>query len=196
DKLGLADFTWETNAKGQPQTLVCPHGQHVPVTSSRRNAQRFRAVFQATDCENCPLVEQCPTKRLKHKPERVLGFSQHDVDLALRRLRSKQARASGQNLRAAVEATVRSVKHPFGNGKVPVRGKPRVSMVMIASALMSNLRRIHRYLANQNRPSTDEMVAEMQNKSMQRQPAFSFCTFFQVFLHSIFSTTHLGLANP
>jgi len=26
--------------------------------------------------------------------------------------------------RAAVEATVRSVKHPFGNGKVPVRGKP------------------------------------------------------------------------
>lgn len=48
--------------------------------------------------------------------------------------------------RAAAESTVRSVKHPFRNGKMPVRAKPRVSMVIIGSALMTNVRRIHRYL--------------------------------------------------
>jgi hypothetical protein len=151
DKLGLEDFAWTTNAQGKPQTVTCPHGQHVPVTSGRK-AHRFCAIFQAPDCESCPLVAQCPTKRLKRKAKRVLRFSQHQVDLALRRQRSARARASGHDLRAAVEATVRSVKHPFGNGKVPVRGKPRVSMVIVASALMSNLRRIHQHLVHQRRP--------------------------------------------
>jgi len=47
-------------------------------------------------------------------------------------------------LRSAVEATVRSLKHPFGNGKLPVRGRPRMSMMMVASAAMTNIRRIWR----------------------------------------------------
>jgi hypothetical protein len=185
DKLGLDDFTWQTHADGQPQRVTCPHGQQVPVTAGRK-AHRFCAAFQASDCENCPQVEQCPTKRLKRRPERVLRFSQHEVDLALRRQRSAQARASGQDLRAAVEATVRSVKHPFGNGKVPVRGKPRVSMVMIGSALMSNLRRIHHYLTNENRPSQEAKAVERRIESTLQQPACSFSSPFQVFLRSIF----------
>jgi hypothetical protein len=185
DKLGLDDFGWETNADGQPQVVTCPHGLHVPVTPGRK-AHRFGAAFQAPDCENCPRVKQCPAKRLKRKPERVLRFSQHEVDLALRRQRSAQARASGQDLRAAVEATVRSVKHPFGNGKVPVRGKPRVSIVMVGSALMSNLRRIHRHLVNQNRPSKTEKAAEERVESIHQQPAFSFWSQLQVILRSIF----------
>ena len=185
DKLGLDDFGWETDADGQPQAVTCPHGLHVPVTPGRK-AHRFCAAFQAPDCENCPRVKQCPTKRLKRKPERVLRFSQHEVDLALRRQRSAQARASGQDLRAAVEATVRSVKHPFGNGKVPVRGKPRVSIVMLGSALMSNLRRIHRHLVNQNRPSKTEKAAEERVESIHQQPAFSFWSQLQVILRSIF----------
>jgi hypothetical protein len=185
DKLGLDDFTWQTDADGKPQAVTCPHGQHVPVTSGRK-AHRFCATFQTPGCESCSRIEQCPTKQLKRKPKRVLRFSQHQVDLALRRQRSAQARASGQDLRAAVEATVRSVKHPFGNGKVPVRGKPRVSMVMLGSALMSNLRRIHRYLVDQNRPSEAEKVAEQRAESIHAQPAFSFSPPFQVILRSIF----------
>ncbi|NOZ51331.1 MAG: hypothetical protein GXP37_15005 [Chloroflexi bacterium] len=53
-------------------------------------------------------------------------------------------RQAAQNLRAAVEATVRSVKHPF-RGKLPVRGKFRMASMMLASALMANMRRIHAY---------------------------------------------------
>lgn len=184
-KLGLHDFTWQTGADGKPQAVTCPHGQHVPVTAGRK-AHLFCATFHAPDCESCPWAEQCPAKRLKRKRKRVLRFSQHQIDLSLRRQRSAQARASGQDLRAAVEATVRSVKHPFGNGKVPVRGKSRVSMVMIGSALMSNLRRIHRYLVDQNRPGQEQKAVERRVECTLQQLALVFSSRFQVFLCSIF----------
>ena len=145
EKLGLDDFEWGTDSDGKPQTLTCPHEQQVEVTPGQKE-HRYRAAFEAAGCESCPFLDRCSAQLLKRTPERVLRFSQREVDLALRRQRSANARASGQNLRVAVEATVRSLKHPFGNGKVPVRGKPRVSMVVIASAAMSNARRIYRYL--------------------------------------------------
>ena len=50
-------------------------------------------------------------------------------------------------MRAAVEATVREVKHPFPAGKLPVRGKFRMTCMLIGSAAMTNVRRIQRYLA-------------------------------------------------
>jgi hypothetical protein len=148
EKLGLEDFGWELDADGKPQTVTCPNGQQAEVTAGRKE-HRYRAAFDAADCKSCSFCDSCPTLLLKCIPERVLRFSQQDVEVALRRQRTADARASGQNLRAAVEATVRSIKHPFGNGKVPVRGQPRVSIVMLGSAAMSNLRRIHRYLVGQ-----------------------------------------------
>jgi hypothetical protein len=149
EKLSLDAFAWELDDNGQPQAVTCPHGQRAEVTPARKQ-DRYRAAFEAAGCAGCPFLDACPTEPLKSTPERVLRFSQQNVDLALRRQRSAEARASGQNLRSAVEATVRSVKHPFDNGKVPVRGQPRVSVVVLASAAMSNLRRIHRFLAEKS----------------------------------------------
>jgi hypothetical protein len=185
DKLSLDDFEWQIDTDGRPEAVTCPHGQHADVTAGRK-ADRFRVAVPRATCETCPLVGQCPTIPLKRTPERVLRFSQHEVDLALRRQRSTQARASGQNLRAAVEATVRSVKHPFGNGKVPVRGKPRVSMVIIASALMSNLRRIHQHLVHQRRPKKGQGALADQFSSTDQQSAVSFLSRLQVILRSVF----------
>ena len=149
EKLSLDAFAWELDDESRPRAVTCPHGQRAEVTPGRKKG-RYRAAFDAAGCESCPFLDSCPTEPLKRTPERVLRFSQQEVDLALRRQRSAEARASGQNLRSAVEATVRSVKHPFGNGKVPVRGQSRVSMVVLASAAMSNLRRIHRYLVEKS----------------------------------------------
>lgn len=145
EKLSLDAFAWELDDDGRPRAVTCPHGQRAEVIPGGKE-DRYRAAFEAAGCEGCLFLDSCPTEPLKRTPERVLRFSQQEVDLALRRQRSAEARASGQNLRPAVEATVRSVKHPFDNGKVPVRGQPRVSMVVLASAAMSNLRRIHRFL--------------------------------------------------
>jgi len=172
EKLGLEDFDWETDSDGQPQNVTCPHEQSVVVKPGRKQG-RYCASFDASDCETCPFCDQCPSNPLKRRSERVLRFSQQEVDLALRRQRSTDARASGQNLRAAVEATVRSIKHPFGNGKVPVRGKPRVSMVVIGSTAMSNVRRIHRYLVGQEKAERAGKRAQIGAESDRQLPAVS-----------------------
>jgi hypothetical protein len=145
EKLGREDLRWELDADGTPQTVTCPNGQQAEVTAGRKD-DRCRAAFDAAVCESCSFHDSCLTQLLKRTPERVLWFSHQDVEVALRRQRTADMRASGQNLRVAVEAIVRSIKHPFGNDKVPVRGQDRVSMVMLGSAAMSNVRRIHRYL--------------------------------------------------
>ena len=145
EKLNLDAFAWQLDDDGHPRAVTCRHRRRAEVTPGRSEA-RYRAAFEAAGCEDCPFLESCRTEPLKRTPERVLRFSQQDVEVVLRRQRSAEVRASGQNLRAAVEATVRSIKHPFDDGKVPVRGQPRVSLVVLASAAMSNLRRIHRYL--------------------------------------------------
>jgi len=177
EKLGLEDFDWETASDGQPQNVTCPHEQSVVVKPGRKQG-RYCASFDASDCETCPFCDQCPSKPLKRRSERVLRFSQQEVDLALRRQRSTDARASGQNLRAAVEATVRSIKHPFGNGKVPVRGKPRVSMVVIGSTAMSNVRRIHRYLVGQEKAERAGKRVQIGAESDRQLPAVSLSVSF------------------
>jgi hypothetical protein len=163
EKLGLEDLAWQVNAvDGQPESVTCPHGQQAEIVAGRKEG-RYRAAFDSSGCESCPLRDQCPTQPLKRRPENVLRFSQQDVNVALRRQRCADERASTRHLRPAVEATVRAVKHPFGNGKVPVRGKPRVGMLMIGSAAMNNVRQILRYQRSQKA-----------TESVQRRPVLSF----------------------
>ena len=45
-----------------------------------------------------------------------------------------------------MEATVRQVKHSFPAIELPVRGKFRISCLVIGSAMMTNVRRIQHYL--------------------------------------------------
>ena len=169
EKLGLEDFGWELDANGEPQTVTCPNGQQAEVTAGRKE-HRYRAAFDAAGCESCSFCDSCQTLPLKRTSERVLRFSQQDVEVALRRQRTADARASGQDLRAAVEATVRSIKHPFDNGKVPVRGQPRVSIVMLGSAAMSNARRIHRYLVGQEEAKKAKRSEENEARRDQQIP--------------------------
>lgn len=174
EKLGLEDFEWQiSDDDGQPRSVTCPHRQQTEITAGRKEG-RYRAAFEASDCENCPLRERCPAEPLKRQPGNVLRFSQHDVDVALRRQRSADERARKRHLRPAVEATVRAVKHPFGNGKVPVRGKPRVSMVMVCSAAMNNVRQINRYLRSKTEAGSGEKGGQEATRTAQRQPAPSF----------------------
>ena len=174
EKIGLEDFSWQINADdGQPQSASCPHGQQAEIAAGRKEG-RYRAAFDSCGCERCPLRDQCPTEPLKRRPENVLRFSQQDVNVALRRQRCADERASKQHLRPAVEATVRAVKHPFGNGKVPVRGKPRVGMLMIGSAAMNNVRQIHRYQRSQEETSRTETGSRKAAENAQRQPVSSF----------------------
>jgi hypothetical protein len=179
DTLGLEDFEWERSDQGKPESVTCPNGVKAQVIAGR-SRDRYLAYFSRQDCEGCPFAAACPAQPLKRRPKRALRFSTQQQQVARRRQLAAQAKASGKNLRSAVEATVRSVKHPYRHGKVPVRGQPRVTMLLIGSAAMTNVRRICRYLQDKNKPDSHKKS----QKSPSENPAFQF---FDRILH-FFST--------
>jgi hypothetical protein len=178
DRVTVADFVFTRAENGTPQAVRCPGNQEAEVVPARKPG-RFTARFEADTCAGCPLLDQCPTARLKRKPQyRILRFDQQQVNVAHRRENQRQAQASGQNLRSAVEATVRSIKHPFGNHKLPVRGPIRVSLIMIASAAMVNVRRIWRYRMGKNEAET---VQHEVNSALPSAVSSAFRTFLRSF---------------
>jgi hypothetical protein len=146
DKFSLSDFVIEQNEKGDPNLLTCPQGHSVPVLAGRTTGWQVR--FDPELCSQCPfqLDGRCRTKPQKRDPRYLLTFTTHEMRAAQRRKNYLAHQDHSHNLRSAVEATVRSVKHPFPAGKLPVRGQFRVTCMAIASAATTNVRRIQRYL--------------------------------------------------
>jgi hypothetical protein len=181
ERLGLEDFDWEIGKNGIPQGIICPQGQRVVVQPGRKK-HRCLAYFDGEVCRGCPFADQCPTRLHKRKPRRVLRFSQRDVRVALRRKQSADVRAAGKNLRAGAESTVRSVKHRYRNGKLPVRGKPRVSMVVIASAAMTNIRRIHGYEEKLREADRKAKAIQKEMEEAFKNIFWNFCGFLKCFV--------------
>lgn len=142
--LSLHTFQIDTTDAGQPELMTCPHGQAAQVVN--RPHDRFTVAFDAKQCQTCPERERCPTKQLKSKPLRKLYFRAHDLEIAHRRQRIEQDGDTIRRIRLVVESTIAAIKGPFRCGKLPVRGKFRVACLLIGSAMMVNLRRIHRHL--------------------------------------------------
>lgn len=80
---------------------------------------------------------------------------------------------------------------PFGNGKVPVRGQPRVSMVVIESAAMSNVRRIHRYEVAQRESEKAEKTNKRGARGDQQVPAASLFSSFLAQLRSFLRSLNI-----
>jgi hypothetical protein len=149
-RMGLAEFSWEVDEARIPHHVTCPGGQRVEVQPGR-SADNYRVYFDAVKCAACPRAEMCRAEPLRSQPVRRLRrLVGRDIELARLRQLVAQVKGLGYNPRAAIEATIRSCKHPFG-GKTPVRGQVRVSMFCVASAMMVNARRIWRYWMAQER---------------------------------------------
>ena len=155
--LGLYHFDTETTDAGTPVAIACPQGQRVAIASGRRG--RYIARFDVTQCNACPLRDQCPTRLMKRTPQRSLYFDRHGLEIARRRKRIFEGKHPDRNVRAAVESTIAAIKRPFHRDKLPVRGLFRVASMMVASSAMFNVRRIHRYLANNPTKNTENPAA-------------------------------------
>ena len=168
----LADFDITQDEAGVPLRLGCPQGQAVQV---ERSGDSFVAHFDPVTCGRCPhhQSERCQTKPGRHDPRFHLYFTQRKVFSAKRRQRYLAHQQDGKNLRVAVEATVRSLKHPF-RGHLPVRGQFRVSCLMIATALMVNVRRIQHYLQTKPAPSVGTPLQGAENSAQAGQNLFVF----------------------
>jgi hypothetical protein len=190
EKLHLADFEIKQTKEGKPTQITCPQGQKVKVQLSNQR-KSFVAHFEVDNCQTCPNAQACPAKPGKRDPRRHLRFTQKQANVAQRCRRSQIHQEEGRNLRAAVEATVRQVKHPFPAGKLPVRGQFRVSCMVIGSAIMSNIKRIQKH-RDLKLEKTDEKNPQIEQESIQPSSFRSFLTnFISMFSHPI--TQRLGV---
>lgn len=190
EKLHLADFTIKFNQDNQPVKVTCPRGQTEPAhPSSQKKA--FVAHFNAEVCSTCPLVSQCPAQPGKRDPRQHVRFTQAEAQASERRRRCQVQQKEGRNLRTAVEATMRSIKHPFPAGKLPVRGKFRVASMLIGSAAVSNMRRIQHYLQARSKDEMAQQVVPGAEVCTQKQAGGSFLAFASSIL-AAFS----GLVSP
>jgi hypothetical protein len=190
EKLNLADFTIKFNEDSQPVKVTCPQGQTETVHSTSQK-KAFVAHFTAEVCQICPLADKCPTRPGSRDPRHHLRFTQAVARASERRRYCQEQRKDGRNLRAAVEASMRSLKYPFRAGKLPVRGKFRVTSMLIGSASISNMRRIQRYQQARSKTETAQQVASGADKCTQEQAGDSFWAFVKTTL-AAFS----GLARP
>jgi hypothetical protein len=181
DKFSLSDFVIEQNEKGNPNLLTCPQKHSVPVLAGRTTGWQVR--FDPELCSKCPfqLDGRCRTQPQKRDPRYLLTFTTHEMRAAQRRKNHLAHQDHSHNLRSAVEATVRSVKHPFPAGKLPVRGQFRVTCMAIASAATTNVRRIQRYLIAKIKQA--KAAKSLQSDAVPATP-ISFFVFFARWLRS------------
>ena len=156
----LADFHLAYDQAGKPTYLGCPHGQIVPVQSGRTTG--FVARFDLTHCQACPAFQsQCRVRPMQQRAVAQWEFTRTELLWALRRQRHRRLRQTPGDPRAAIEATVRTVKHPSG-GHLPVRGLRRVTDMLIGAAAMANIRSILRFHKRKWKRRLAQVAAEWQ----------------------------------
>jgi hypothetical protein len=187
EKLHLADFDIQFGEDGCPAKITCPQEQTVPIGPSRQG-KAFVALFDPERCAACPLGDKCPATPLKTDPHSRLRFTQAEARTAQRRRKSLARKQECGNLRSAVEATVRSVKHPYPHAKLPVRGCFRVACLMTGSAALINVRRIQRYLFDKIEAESGKKDTQSNQNSVPNTILDSFSAFAQTlfwrFFHS------------
>ena len=174
-KLSLSDFVIKLNKTGKPVQITCPQQQQGPVHPSNQK-KGFVASFDSVICYHCPLWQsgQCPTYPGKRDACHHLNFQLARVHSSMRRRQSLDRKKGAHNLRAAIEATIRCVKHPFPAGKLPVRGSFRMACLLIGSAARTNMRRIQHHLKAKNQPEKLPEVAPIGPESSSERSGKSF----------------------
>lgn len=179
DKFGLATYAIQFDKKGVPTQMTCPHEQVALIRwGSKKGA--LLADFDPLICKICPfhISGQCRAAPGKRDKRYHLDFNLHEAQVARRRRAKEQQKKSGQNLRAAVEATMRTIKHPFPAGKLPVRGLFRVTCLMVGAALMNNVHRILRYENLKALQEQEQIASPKQVTCSSESPLESFLLSF------------------
>jgi hypothetical protein len=162
ERWGWEEYTWLLDDDDLPRIVVCPQGQVAKLDAGRKG-NWLLARFDRAACADCLFFnEQCRVKPNKCKPP-TLNVNRRWIQVAL--LRQGMSPANNA-LRAGVESSVRSFKHVFPTGKLPVRGVIRSAMVTCCSALMVNCRRIHQYRQQQRQPTREYAAVATADRPM------------------------------
>jgi len=152
DRWGWEEYTWEVCDDGMPTSVTCPQGCRAALLPGRAEGC-FIARFEAARCAACPFFGLLCRVRDRRRVGPTLYVKRRTIKVAQRR---QQLHPEDTPIRVVVESTVRSLKRPFPNSKLPVRGLIRARMMLYPAALMVNLRRLHRYFTKNAQKATQE----------------------------------------
>lgn len=142
---GWDSYGWQMSDEGVPEQVSCPQGQ-IAILQPARKEGRWLAQFEDAACGACPFFQNGCRIEPRQRSGPVLTVTTRSIQVALLRQRITKV---NNGVRAGVEATVRSVKHPFAAGKLPVRGLIRSHMVVLGAALLVNVQRLTAYYLKQ-----------------------------------------------
>ena len=200
DKIGLSHCQFERDEEGKLLKMSCPHGVMFEVEEGSQEGNYIARLSYA----DCPLCAEQKEKEKREgekdkKGSRFLTFyfSLSSLLVVLRRQRMLALQQTGHNPRSAVEATVREVTCRFNRAKLRVRGLYRVTMTMISSAMMCNIRRITQYLCAQklqNETENQAIATKMRQNDDNMAKMLSDLTYL-LFIHVIW-TIHKMMPKP
>lgn len=143
ERFSVNSLRFTFDREGTPTHAFCPHGHPLDIELGR-NPDRYIVRVSADHCAICHHQLQQQNGREDDQPV-PLYFSKEKAHVAQRRHNLAEFLTQGTNPRAAIEATVRELTCRLQRPKLRVRGLFRVTMTLLASAAMCNLRRIWKY---------------------------------------------------
>lgn len=153
---------------GEPDAyqVSCPRA----TVASQRTRKRFKAVFSAETCRECPHAGKCPTEKRKAGC-RVFYFDAAAAAANVRNRNIQSIPADRRTLRANVEATIKQFTAPFNHkGKLKVRGAFGTSLVVFAMAIAINFGRVRRALVQDDGTGAQAVSKETSPRGNVKQP--------------------------
>lgn len=136
-------FRFDSKTKGVKR---CADGKS-PQSVKRNKSGRITAIWSKKDCVDCPLQENCRTK--KGARGRRLVYTEKEIRLWQRRqYESSYEFKDEYRYRAGIEATNACYIHMTGARRVRYRGQEKVEFAEVMKALGINMFRVLRYVLN------------------------------------------------
>ncbi|MBI3723987.1 transposase [bacterium] len=130
------------------ELTLCPAGEvairQLPVNG---NENRVELHFARSGCERCPFFQQCPARL--SRDEETYSITVNLTKTTLEQRRTEQATPQFKEryaCRAGIEATNSELKRSHGLGRLRVRGRIRVRLVIYLKAIACNFKRMIRAL--------------------------------------------------
>jgi hypothetical protein len=170
EKLKLADFAF---AEDGTTIIACPAGQKPLDQRSQRvrqvqpepSGRCFLVHFARSQCKGCSLLANCPVSL--QKKHAVLAFSQPEVVSSQRRReQATKAFKEHNNIRAGIESTNAEMKTRHGMGRLRVRGKPRVELVVFFKALGCNIKRMVKHALSSPKPAPEALDPVLEGSNL------------------------------
>ena len=116
DKISYCEFAVD---KDTNQIVLCPNG--VEPIESYNSSKSYTAKFSKTECEKCPIRDNCPTK--SQKKFNTISVSEKSYNIALQRSKmSEPEYIELTNQRAGVEGIPSVLRRRYKIDTMPVRG--------------------------------------------------------------------------